>query len=518
MKKTIITTSVLALFAGAVFSVEYDTTLESRSDLNIVSHSTGAGIVAGNFSNKSVLMDNISYENISVSLDSEDNSLTYPYMLHGGIARITGGSLTVNKATFKNISMHSQYQVQGGAIYLNGVGTSAVISDSTFDSIVSSNGDYTGQYLYGSYAMGSAIINYRADLAVNDTVFSNNKSIAGSADKVAEAGAVYLMMTGKPESNHTEGEKVSFTNTKFLNNSSVNSYKTENSTGGAITVQGRYDGVFDSTRSLTFTDSEFIGNSAAYGGAIFSDSQSMTFNVSSGKSLSYTGNKSLTGDAGGGFLLLSTENSGKNTSATFNIESNAKLTIGESNSESGYDSIASLGESATASIIKTGEGSLIVNGSMEYFTGVLDVQEGSMTVNSVLGASDIIVAGGAVLALGENADIILHGCSITVEEGGSLELGANTSITVNLEQDFAGSTNLFTIADGANLTQNGETVTLAELEENMTVTYNGEVLDNSQWSFDSITGKLTASVPEPSTYAAIFGALALAFAAYRRRK
>ena len=155
---------------------------------------------------------------------------------------------------------------------------------------------------------------------------------------------------------------------------------------------------------------------------------------------------------------------------------------------------------------------------MEYFTGVLDVQEGSMTVNSVLGASDIIVAGGAVLALGENADIILHGCSITVEEGGSLELGANTSITVNLEQDFAGSTNLFTIADGANLTQNGETVTLADLEENMTVTYNGEVLDNSQWSFDSITGKLTASVPEPSTYAAIFGALALAFAAYRRRK
>lgn len=269
--------------------------------------------------------------------------------------------------------------------------------------------------------------------------------------------------------------------------------------------------------TATFTDTLFTNNYVKTiqdwdgGGAIYSyGTSNLTFKHTQDATYvgNYVENDGIKSDVMGGFVRLD-----DSSVANFNISENATLTIGDGTA--GYDSIAG---SANSTINKLGTGALIINGSMEYFTGVLDVQEGSMTVNSVLGASDIIVAGGAVLALGENADIILHGCSITVEEGGSLELGANTSITVNLEQDFAGSTNLFTIADGANLTQNGETVTLAELEENMTVTYNGEVLDNSQWTFDSITGKLTASVPEPSTYAAIFGALALAFAAYRRRK
>jgi len=171
----------------------------------------------------------------------------------------------------------------------------------------------------------------------------------------------------------------------------------------------------------------------------------------------------------------------------------------------------------TAIINKTGVGSLVVNGSMEYFKGMLNVNEGSMVVNSVLGASDIVVASGAKLTLGDNTNIILYGCSITVEDGATLELGSNSTITVNLEEDFTGSTNLFNIADSANLAQNGESITLAGVEELITVTYNGQTLDNSQWSLDAQTGKLTV-VPEPSTYAMIFGAIALGFVAYRRRK
>ena len=50
---------------------------------------------------------------------------------------------------------------------------------------------------------------------------------------------------------------------------------------------------------------------------------------------------------------------------------------------------------------------------------------------------------------------------------------------------------------------------------------------HSEWNLDSVTfgddGNVSfvvgsQVVPEPATYAAIFGALALAFAAYRRRK
>ena len=38
------------------------------------------------------------------------------------------------------------------------------------------------------------------------------------------------------------------------------------------------------------------------------------------------------------------------------------------------------------------------------------------------------------------------------------------------------------------------------------------------WAPESVASFVTAAIPEPSTYAAIFGALAIAFAAYRRRK
>ncbi|MBO5781027.1 MAG: PEP-CTERM sorting domain-containing protein, partial [Opitutales bacterium] len=372
------------------------------------------------------------------------------------------GKLNIENSTFENNKGSSLYNTQGGVVSLDG-NVSLDVKGSTFKGnvveVLGTKGVWgaMGGVICAPTANGSVSIN------VKDTTFDGNAAI--SLEKMGAGGGVaYLKNT-----------QTTFTDAKFTNN--------------YVKTTGNYDG----------------------GGVIYSyGNADLTFNVT--KSENYVGNyvenDGVKTDSLGGFAYFD-----QSTIAKFNISENATLTIGDGTA--GYDSVVG---SANSTINKLGTGALIINGSMEYFTGVLDVQEGSMTVNSVLGASDIIVAGGAVLALGENADIILHGCSITVEEGGSLELGANTSITVNLEQDFAGSTNLFTIADGANLTQNGETVTLAELEENMTVTYNGEVLDNSQWSFDSITGKLTASVPEPSTYAAIFGALALAFAAYRRRK
>ena len=201
----------------------------------------------------------------------------------------------------------------------------------------------------------------------------------------------------------------------------------------------------------------------------------------------------------------------------FNIQ-DATLTIGNANCEAGYDSIASA--DATAVINKLGAGALVVNGSMEYFAGTLNVNEGSMTVNSTLGAANINVANGATLSLGDNSDIILYACSITVEEGATLNLGENTNIVVNLTEDSNGSTNLFNVQ--GTLTQDGvdgdTSVVLAGLQDNITVTYNGEVLDNSDWAFDAETGKLVANVPEAAEVAAIFGAIALAFIAYRRRK
>ncbi len=54
--------------------------------------------------------------------------------------------------------------------------------------------------------------------------------------------------------------------------------------------------------------------------------------------------------------------------------------------------------------------------------------------------------------------------------------------------------------------------------ENLILKQNGLEFNDDFWSFEVRSDGLYISVPEPSTYAAIFGALALAFAAYRRRK
>ena len=62
----------------------------------------------------------------------------------------------------------------------------------------------------------------------------------------------------------------------------------------------------------------------------------------------------------------------------------------------------------------------------------------------------------------------------------------------------------------------------AELVESTlgTITIDGKVIDSSQYRFDSdgANGIYLNIVPEPATYAAIFGALAIAFAFVRRRK
>ena len=65
----------------------------------------------------------------------------------------------------------------------------------------------------------------------------------------------------------------------------------------------------------------------------------------------------------------------------------------------------------------------------------------------------------------------------------------------------------------------GETVVFSALTPNVSVVdSSGNAYENFSFVYDE-SGNLTGiSVPEPSTYVAIIGALALAFAAYRRRK
>ncbi len=66
----------------------------------------------------------------------------------------------------------------------------------------------------------------------------------------------------------------------------------------------------------------------------------------------------------------------------------------------------------------------------------------------------------------------------------------------------------------------GDTIVFSDELTNITVSNSsGELYDNVLFSYDADGNVIgIAAVPEPATFAAVFGALALAFAAYRKRR
>ena len=109
--------------------------------------------------------------------------------------------------------------------------------------------------------------------------------------------------------------------------------------------------------------------------------------------------------------------------------------------------------------------------------------------------------------------------SISVAEGKSLSLAnADTAIDIVLADDFLaelGSNIMFSDA----MISDELRVAVAD---RFNVYLGSELLDADIWSvFNDERGfgiVFNAAIPEPSVYAAIFGALSMAFAACRRRK
>lgn len=151
--------------------------------------------------------------------------------------------------------------------------------------------------------------------------------------------------------------------------------------------------------------------------------------------------------------------------------------------------------------------------------------------------------------------MISGGAKLTLEQGAFLEVVNGKTLTVasdgliQIDTDLSGST-IFNVnsssglvfEDGAILTVNivddimtSDAYTFAVIsfeddsriagfnnfikDETLFLTVNGEKF-NGAWNY-AVKGNdlsISINVPEPATYTAIFGALALGFVAYRRRK
>lgn len=325
---------------------------------------------------------------------------------------------------------------------------------------------------------------YGNNWEIKDTSYENNSNTGDG-----EVGRFYVYTNGKYDK--TEADKqinsATFENVTFNNNSvtgtGTKADTNSSSAGAAVFVKGS---------DVTFNDVEFTGNTVssetgalATGGAVFVDGvrnnhnydATVTFNVS--KNMTYSGNKvsGATGSAAdtygsvavtsGGFLYLD-----RGATANFNIANGATLTIGEEGAgEDAYtDSIASSikmkGQTYSENTInKTGTGTLTVNGEMKDYHGDLNVQEGTMNINSSLASDSIVsVSSGATLnlkklALNTSAEKIQSVVKpdgtgtteeiTTPEKSGALVVDAGA--TVSADEITASDKTSVTVGEGASL-------------------------------------------------------------------
>lgn len=268
---------------------------------------------------------------------------------HGGAMRVNGSDAVANVegSLFQNNIAGGK----GGAAIISGGGKA------TFDGVTFS-GNEAKQAKSENGAVASAggalmILGDAGEVSITDSAFTGNKASTGRGGAIAIDGS----------------NANTITNSTFTGNTAVE--------GGAVGLWGG---------KATFTDTDFIDNTAGgWGGAIFVGNGGEVTIAADKKDVTFSGNKAGTDskelapqryDYTGDALYL------QGTKATFAAAKDRTITVA--------DGIASYSTSgATAEITKSGEGALVVTGSMEGFVGNLKVAEGEMTISGGIGSYDL---------------------------------------------------------------------------------------------------------------------------------
>ena len=137
------------------------------------------------------------------------------------------------------------------------------------------------------------------------------------------------------------------------------------------------------------------------------------------------------------------------------------------------------------------------------------------------------VSSGKTLTVSDNGEIVFDvdaatdDTNIILNSGSKLVFGDNSKLTINLTGEVSETDPLyFTVIKAADDSYVLGLDTLPK--DNIILNVNGTAYDTSKWgiNFNPTTGNLdiNVNVPEPASIATIFAALALGFAAYRKRK
>lgn len=209
--------------------------------------------------------------------------------------------------------------------------------------------------------------------------------------------------------------------------------------GGAMGTPAASLSMVVSTTNITFKDNWANGN----GGAIYSslaDGSTLNIHMTNDGGVNayeYTGN-SAGGNSSAAALATLAANTRPAASAAaggfyygsfggtlaLNIDAGVTLTIGAAAAtDRGYDSIASA--DATASLVKSGSGTLVLNADNSHFKGAVAINQGRVILGNAgarLGGA-ITVAGGATF--GGSGTLATNGgsSSLTLMDGVTMEIG-----------------------------------------------------------------------------------------------
>jgi predicted outer membrane repeat protein len=193
----------------------------------------------------------------NVALGSGSAQYEDGYAEGGAIYQDDG--LALSNSTFSKNVVSGAYEAEGGAIFSD---EPASLTNDTFTSNVATANGATGSY---SYAYGGAIYNDYGPLRLsNDSFTSNKASVTGPNQEEAFAGAVYNDGSSGMTSVHDTYASNAATATA---GSSVDVY------GGAVLSYEPLSSSFDS-----FTSNSATGPYESYGGAIYSEDSTTTFN------------------------------------------------------------------------------------------------------------------------------------------------------------------------------------------------------------------------------------------------
>ena len=172
----------------------------------------------------------------------------------------------------------------------------------------------------------------------------------------------------------------------------------------------------------------------------------------------------------------------------------------------------------------------------EYIPSMEDSQIISAKINqsaTISGGAILTLEIGAQLELTDNAILTVSDESsiiinTDIDSSTNLEIidsaklafedGSIFEINLNYDGDLSGQTVVFSALNW-NTTEQALDIDNLKKDETFILSLNGEDF-NGEWDYFIENNSLMISmqIPEPATYTAIFGALAIAFAAYRRRK